>query len=55
VLAPAFNRESHTVSQSLFQRRAGLASLEVEFGKSTSAFVAHVEASEARAAWRQLA
>ena len=32
--APAFNRESHTVSQSLFQRCAGLASFEVEFGKS---------------------
>ena len=40
VLAPVVNRESHTVSQSLFQRRARLASLDVEFGKSTSAFIA---------------
>jgi putative membrane protein len=55
VLAPVLNRESHTVSQSLFQRRARLASLDVEFGKSTSAFIAHLEAADARAAWNDLA
>jgi putative membrane protein len=55
VLAPARHRESHTVSQSLFQRRAGLASLEVDFGKRTSAVIAHVEAAGARAAWEALA
>jgi putative membrane protein len=54
VLAPSRYRESQTVSQSLFQRRAGLASLAVAFGKSTDARVAHIEAAEARAAWESL-
>ena len=35
VLAPARFRESHTLAQNLFQRRAALADLEVAFGKET--------------------
>jgi putative membrane protein len=54
VLAPARYRESQTVSQSLFQRRAGLASLHVEFGKRTDARIRHLEAGEALAAWEAL-
>ena len=37
VLAPAAFRESHTVAQNVFQRRARLADLEVAFGKGTTA------------------
>jgi putative membrane protein len=55
VLAPARYRESQTVSQSVWQRRADLASLHVEFGKRTTARVRHVDAGEAVAAWRSLA
>jgi putative membrane protein len=50
VLAPVRLRESHTVSQNPFQRRAQLATLTVPFGKSTAARVRHVEAADARAA-----
>jgi putative membrane protein len=54
VLAPARYRESQTISQSVFQRRADLASLHVEFGKRTTARVRHVEAREALGAWESL-
>ena len=54
VLAPARYRESQTISQSVFQRRAGLASLHVEFGKRTTARVRHVDAGEAFGAWESL-
>ena len=37
VLAPARFRESHTVAQNVFQRRARLADLSVAFGKGTTA------------------
>ena len=54
VLAPARYRESQTISQSVFQRRADLASLHVEFGKRTTARVRHVDAREALGAWESL-
>jgi putative membrane protein len=54
VLAPAHNRESHTLVQNLLQRRANLADLEVAFGKQTTARIRHLDASEARAAWAAL-
>ena len=54
ILAPARYRESQTISQSLFQRRARLASLHVEFGKRTTARIRHLEAADARAAWELL-
>ncbi len=47
VLAPAVNRESHTVAQNPFQRRARLATLEVAFGKKTTARIRHLEAADA--------
>ena len=37
VLAPARFRESHTVVQNVFQRRAALADLDVAFGKKDDA------------------
>jgi putative membrane protein len=54
VLAPARFRESHTLAQNVLQRRAGLADLEVAFGKQTTARIRHLEASDARAAWAAL-
>jgi putative membrane protein len=54
VLAPARFRESHTLAQNLLQRRAGLADLEVAFGKQTTARIRHLEAADARAAWSAL-
>jgi putative membrane protein len=51
ILAPARYRESQTISQSLFQRRARLASLHVEFGKRTTARIRHLEATDAEAAF----
>jgi putative membrane protein len=47
VLAPDVNRESHAIAQSLLQRRARLADLEVAFGKQTGAAVRHLEAATA--------
>jgi putative membrane protein len=47
VLAPGFNRESHAIAQTVLQRRAQLADLEVEFGKQTGAAVRHLEAATA--------
>jgi putative membrane protein len=55
ILAPARYRESQTVSQSVWQRRAELASLHVEFGKRTTARIRHIEAGEARSVWESLA
>ena len=54
VLAPARFRESHTLAQNLLQRRAGLADLEVAFGKQTTARIRHLEATDAQAAWSAL-
>ena len=54
VLAPAHLGESHTVAQNVFQRRADLADLSVDFGKSTTAKIRHIEAASARAAWAAL-
>jgi putative membrane protein len=54
VLAPAHFRESHTLAQNLFQRRASLADLEVAFGKETTARIRHIELTDARAAWAAL-
>jgi putative membrane protein len=54
VLAPARLRESHTVSQNVFQRRARLADLSVAFGKSTTARVRHLDEGAARQAWAAL-
>ena len=48
VLAPVRLRESHTVSQNPFQRRADLATLAVPFGKSTTARIRHLEVADAR-------
>ena len=55
VLAPARNRESHTVSQNVFQRRARLADLSVAFGKSTTASIRHLDEGAARSAWAAVA
>jgi putative membrane protein len=54
VLAPAALRESHTLAQTVLQRRARLADLEVAFGKGTSARIRHLEAADARATWSAL-
>jgi len=54
VLAPARFRESHTVSQNVFQRRARLADLSVAFGKGTTARVRHLDEGAARSAWAAL-
>jgi putative membrane protein len=54
VLAPARNRESHTLVQNLLQRRADLADLEVAFGKQTTARIRHLDAADAHAAWTAL-
>ena len=54
VLAPARFRESHTVAQNVFQRRARLADLSVAFGKSTTASIRHVDEGAARRAWAAL-
>ena len=47
LLAPAHRRESHTLSQSLLQRRGELADVAVAFGKSADARVRHLEAATA--------
>ena len=54
VLAPARFRESHTVSQNVFQRRARLADLSVAFGKGTTAQIRHLDEGAARSAWAAL-
>jgi putative membrane protein len=55
VLAPAAHRESHALARTLLQRRAGLADVEVAFGKTTSARVRHLEVATAAALWERLA
>jgi putative membrane protein len=54
ILAPARFRESHTLEQNVFQRRASLADLEVAFGKQTTARIRHLDAAVARDAWEAL-
>jgi len=54
VLAPARFRESHTLSQNVFQRRARLADLSVAFGKGTTAQIRHLDEGAARSAWSAL-
>ena len=54
VLAPAANRESHAVAQTLLQRRRRLATLHVAFGKSTDARIAHLDAAVAQGAFEAL-
>jgi putative membrane protein len=55
VLAPALNRESHELAQSVLQRRARLADLRVDFGKKTAARIRHLDAADATAAFETLA
>jgi putative membrane protein len=55
VLAPARNRESHTLAQSVLQRRARLADLHVDFGRKTAASIRHLDLGEAADAWESLA
>jgi uncharacterized membrane protein YdbT with pleckstrin-like domain len=55
VLAPVALRESHTLAQTPFQRRARLADLHVEFGRGTDAQIHHLDAATARAAFDSLA
>ena len=55
VLAPGVNRESHTIAQSLLQRRVRLADLEVVFGKQTGASIRHLEATTAADLFDRLA
>jgi putative membrane protein len=55
VLAPGANRESHAIAQTLLQRRARLADLEVRFGKQTGAAVRHLEAATAADLFARLA
>ena len=54
VLAPARFRESHTLSQNVFQRRARLADLSVAFGTGTRAQIRHLDEGAARSAWSAL-
>ncbi len=54
VLARAADGESHTLAQNVLQRHAGLADLEVAFGKRTTARVHHLDAALARDAFAQL-
>ena len=55
VLAPGVNRESHAIAQTVLQRRARLADLEIEFGKQTGAAVRHLEAATAEDLFARLA
>jgi putative membrane protein len=54
VLAPAANRESHAISQTLLQRHGRLADVEVAFGKTTPAAIRHLEAATAADVWEQI-
>ena len=51
VFAPAVNRESHSIAQTVLQRRGNLADLAVDFGKSTRAKIRHLDAKEAATAF----
>jgi putative membrane protein len=55
VLAPAGFRESHSVAQTVLQRRGDLADVEVAFGKRTGARVRHLEAAVARTLFERIA
>ncbi len=54
ILAPAANRESHTLAQSLLQRRARLADLRFDFGRKTAASIRHLDLGDAADAWESL-
>jgi putative membrane protein len=54
VLAPALHRESHAFVQTVLQRRASLADVEVAFGKQTAARVHHLEAATAQVLFDRL-
>jgi putative membrane protein len=54
VLAPARNRESHELAQSVWQRRAALGDLRFDFGKKTRAKIRHLDFADATAAWQSL-
>jgi putative membrane protein len=54
VLAPAANRESHTIAQTVLQRRARLADVRVAFGKSTRAGIHHIEVAAATDLWERI-
>jgi putative membrane protein len=54
VLAPAAGRESHALAQSLLQRRARLADVEVAFGKTTTARMRHLDLQVARDVWTRI-
>jgi putative membrane protein len=51
VLAPAAGRESHDLAQTVLQRRARLADVDVAFGKGTVASIRHLDAGDARGLW----
>jgi putative membrane protein len=51
VLAPVANNEGYGLAQTPFQRRAGLASLKVRFGKKTTARIQHLDAGAAAEAF----
>ena len=51
VLAPAVNRESHDLAQTVLQRRGRLANVSVAFGRGTSAGVRHLDLDVARDLW----
>jgi len=54
VLAPARNRESHDLEQTVLQRRDRLAHVQVAFGKSTTARIRHLDLDVARRLWVSL-
>ncbi len=54
ILGWAVHRESHAVAQSVLQRRASLADLEVAFGKQLTARVHHLEAAVAQALFERV-
>ena len=54
ILGRAVDRESHAVAQSVLQRRASLADLEVAFGKQLTARVHHLEAATAQALFERV-
>ena len=54
LLTPAARLQEHAIAQSPLQRRAGLADLEIEVGKSGSARVRHLDAPVAAELWERL-
>jgi putative membrane protein len=51
VLAPAANRESHDLAQTVLQRRGRLADVSVAFGRRTSARIRHLDLDTALDLW----